>query len=81
MDFYYELINTSGMTEEQVEQVEHALAHQAYVCQQEFEKMLDLYHEINVLMDAEDEAFISSILIEDGEVFVTLDCSRVVMSD
>jgi len=80
MNFYYELENTEGMTETDIEQAEQALENGLYVCQQEFEKTLDMYHAINVVMDAEDEAEVTKIEIDGDEVTVTLNCSKVVTS-
>jgi len=84
MDFYYELEHTDGMTQEQIAEVEQALAIKAYVCQQEFERTFDLYHEINILPEADDEAFVAHIDIEKdadyAEAHVILNCSRVRMS-
>lgn len=80
MNFQYKLINTEQLTAKQIKQIEAALAMQAYVCQQEFEKVLDLYHQINVLMEADDEAFISRIEIKDNDCYVELDCSKVIFT-
>ena len=77
MKFYYELENTEGMTSDEVASAEQALESGLYVCQQEFEKMLDMYHAINLVMDAEDEAEVTKIEIDGDEVTVTLDCRKV----
>ena len=75
--FAYELVNADHLTNEQRAEIERALEARAYVCQQEFEKALDLYHEINVIAEADDEARVSRITIESDEVAVELDCSKV----
>ena len=80
MNFYYELENTKGMTGAEVEAAEQALESGLFVCQQEFEKMLDMYHAINLVMDADDEATVTKIEIDDDDVTVTLDCSKVITS-
>lgn len=77
MHFEYTLINTGPMTAREIEEVEDALAKRVYVCQQEFEKHLDVYHQINVLPDADGEAFISQIKIDGDTAAVTLDCAEV----
>ena len=77
MEFYYELEHTEGMTESEIEAAEKALESGLYVCQQEFEKAMDMYHAINLVMDAEDEATVTKIEIDGDEVNVTLDCSKV----
>jgi hypothetical protein len=77
MRYQYSLVNTNGMTERQIEDAEHALEICAFVCQQEFEKALDTYHEINIVAEASGEAFVSAIEIDNDEVFVTLDCRNV----
>lgn len=77
MDYTYELKCAEQLSPAQQETILDALQRHAYVCQQEFEKYIDLYHEINVLADANGEAFVSRIEIECDEVLVTLDCSEV----
>jgi hypothetical protein len=79
MNYYYNLISTEGI-QSRLDEVERALDARAYVCQKEFERALDLYHQINILDDADDEAFVSQIRIDGEDVFVDLDCSKVVYS-
>jgi len=78
MRFGYKLVNAEHLSNQQRESIEGALAMKAYVCQQEFEKLLDKYHQINVLADAADEAFVSKIEFDNDECYVELDCSKVV---
>ena len=77
LEFDYELVNAEHLGQHHIDQIQDALGKRAYVCQQEFEKMLDKYHQINVLADADDEAFVSKIEIENGVASVELDCSKV----
>lgn len=75
--FIYELVNADHLSDAQIKEVEHALEIQAYVCQQDFEKMLDLGHQINVLPEADDEAFVNNIEADGDDIYVELDCSKV----
>lgn len=77
MQFTYELVNAGHLTEEQKHDIRQALAIQAYICQQEFEQLLDKYHQINVLAEAQGEAFVSKIEIDAEDCYVDLDCSKV----
>jgi len=79
MRFTYELINADHIADEQRADIERALSMSAYVCQREFEKALDLYHEINVIAEATDEAFVASIEFDGDDVYVELDCARVII--
>lgn len=82
-NFTYELINTEHLTEEQIAEIEDGLYRGLYSCQQDFERELDLGHPINVMPDAIDEAYVTSIETdgdeEYAEVYVELDCSKVIL--
>jgi hypothetical protein len=77
MNFTYELINAEHLTEDQIAEIEDSLYRGAYCCQQDFERQMDLGHPINVLPDAVDEAYVSSIEFNGDDVYVELDCNKV----
>jgi histidyl-tRNA synthetase len=74
MKFYYELENAEHI--ENVEEIERALEMSAFVCQQEFERAIDLYHEIHFDSADSDGAIVSDIQIDGEDVWVTLDCEK-----
>lgn len=77
--YQYSLINCEHLPEKLVEDAQEALRIRAYVCQQEFERALDMYHEINLfdLPETSGEAKVVKIEIEDNTVYVTLDCQNI----
>jgi len=77
MNFYYELTNAEHLDEEKQEFAERALEQGAFVCQQEFEKILDMYHEIHFDSADASGAKVTSIEFDDDDVYVTLDCSEI----
>lgn len=74
MEFHYELTDYEQIPPEVLLGAVEALEKRAYVCQQEFERLLDMYHQINLFDTPRTvgEAVVTSIAIEGGEVFVTL---------
>jgi hypothetical protein len=80
-DFTYQLVNADHLTDEQRTEIEDGLYRGLYSCQQDFEKAIDMYHGINILPEANDEAYVTSIEIDGDEeyatVIVELDCSKV----
>lgn len=75
-NFTYELVN-AHLSDKQIKFIGQALESRSYVCQQEFERMPQIGHQINVLAEAEDEAFVSDIEFDGDDVYVKLDCSKV----
>jgi hypothetical protein len=79
--FNYTFENVEHIPDDVLTHVERGLDMKAYVCQQEFEEELDLFHEINVIDDQSQsttgEAFVSSIDIDDDEINVTLNFSNI----
>lgn len=71
MNFFYELDGES-IPEELLPQIERALAWGAYVCQQELEQALEMYHVIHI--DEVQVATVRHIDIQGDDVFITLDC-------
>ena len=74
MEFYYELENADHI--DNIDEIERALEMSAFVCQQEFERAIDLYHEIHFDSADADGAIVTDIEIDGDDVYVVLDCSK-----
>lgn len=86
MDFYWELINTEHLDGEVRAQIEDAIFKHAYICQGRIEQEFDpdnpqasVGDSCNVVMEAEDEAYVVEVEVEDNDVMFVLDCSKVVL--
>ena len=79
MEFNYHFVNSEHIPPALLRQAEEALQKRAYVCQQEFERLLDMYHEINLfdLPETTGEAVVSGIEIDGNDANVTLDLSSI----
>jgi hypothetical protein len=75
--FTYNLINTENLTDEQIVEAEEGLYRGVYVCQQDFERLLDVGHAINLFPDAVDEAYVTVFEVDGDDVVVELDCSQI----
>ena len=77
MDFYYELINTGKVDPDKLAQAEDALEKGLFICQQEFEKALKMFHEIHFDSADASGAIVVKIEIEDNGCEVVLDCEKI----
>jgi len=85
MQFEYEFINTDHLTKQQINEATHGFDISAYMCQRRIEQEgFDgtpesiIGDSVNVFPDAIDEAYIVDAEIDEDEVLITVDFSKVV---